>query len=64
MPARVEEFPLPHRSTWRAFGPFLGWAFLATLFALIWRAARQPSLPKMSDEWLLSRQQDFARDDS
>jgi hypothetical protein len=63
MPARAEGFTLPHGSGRRILNrPVLGWAFVATLVALIRRVARQPSLPRMSDQWLLSRQADFDRD--
>lgn len=62
MPARVESFPLPHQSGGRSLGPVLGWAFVAALIAIIRRLARQPSLPRMSDQWLLSHQADFHRD--
>ncbi len=63
MAARVETFPLPHRSGRRLFKPVLVWAFVAALAAIVRRAARQPSLPRMSDQWLLSHQRDFDRND-
>jgi len=63
MPARVESFPVPHRPVRRILGPVLGWAFLAAVVALIHRYTRQPSLPRMSDQWLLSHQADFNRGD-
>ena len=63
MPARVEGFTLPHGSGRGILDhPVLGWALVATLIALIRRVARQPSLPRMSDQWLLSHQADFHRD--
>jgi hypothetical protein len=62
MPARVEGFPLPHRPVRRIIKPMLGWAVVAAVLALIHRYARQPSLPRMSDQWLLSHQADFNRD--
>jgi len=63
MPARVEGFTFPHGSGRRILNhPVLGWAFVATLVALIRRVASQPSLPRMSDQWLLSHQVDFNRD--
>jgi hypothetical protein len=40
----------------------LGWAVVGAVVALIYRYARQPSLPRMSDRWLLSHQADFNRD--
>ena len=62
MPAHVERFTLPSGSGRRNLNPVLGWAFVATLMALIRRVARHPSLPRMSDQWLLSHQADFNRD--
>jgi len=63
MPARVERFPLPHQTDRHMMlGPVLGWALVAALLAIIRRLARQPSLPRMSEQWLLSRQADFHRD--
>jgi hypothetical protein len=61
MPARVESFPLPHRPVRRILKPVLGWAFVATLLAVIQRMTRQPSLPRMSEQWLLSHQREFNR---
>jgi hypothetical protein len=62
MSARVESFPLPHASGRRNFNRVLAWAFVAALLAVIRRLTRQPSLPRMSDQWLLSHQADFHRD--
>jgi hypothetical protein len=63
MPARVERFTLPHQTARHTMlAPVLGWAFVVTLLAVIRRLARQPSLPRMSEQWLLSRQADFHRD--
>jgi hypothetical protein len=63
MPARVERFALPHQTgRHMMLGPVLGWAFVVALLAIIRRLARQPSLPRMSEQWLLSRQADFHRD--
>jgi len=63
MPARVESFPLPHRPGRRSLKPVLGWAFVAALLAVVRRVTRQPSLPRMSEQWLLSHQQEFHRDE-
>ena len=63
MPARVEGFPIHHHRPGRGLlGPVLGWAFVATLLAVIRRVTREPSLPRMSEQWLLSHQSDFYRD--
>ena len=61
MPARVESFPLPHCPVRGFLAPVLGWAFVATLLAVIRRMTRQPSLPRMSEQWLLSHQREFHR---
>jgi hypothetical protein len=62
MPARAEGFTLPHGSGRKVLSPVLGWALVATILAMIRRLTRQPSLPRMSDQWLLSHQADFHRD--
>jgi len=64
MPARVEGFPLPQRPGRQIIKPVLGWAFVAAVLALIRRYTHQPSLPRMSDHWMLSHQSDFNRDGS
>jgi hypothetical protein len=61
MPAHVQSFPLPHRPVRRILKPVLGWALVATVLAVIRRVTRQPSLPRMSDQWLLSHQREFNR---
>jgi hypothetical protein len=61
MPAHVESFPLPHHPVRRILSPVFGWAFVGTLLAVIRRVTRQPSLPRMSEEWLLSHQREFLR---
>ena len=63
MPARVETFPLPHRHGPGMLKPILGWALLAALVAVLRRMTQQPSLPKMSEQWLLSHQREFYRDE-
>jgi len=63
MPARAER--LPFQSSTERSGPqaSLGWAPLPTIIAWIRRVTREPSLPRMSEEWLLSHQSKFNRDD-
>ena len=61
MSAHVEVFPLPHRPVRRILKPGLGWALVATLLAVIRRLTQQPSLPRMSEQWLLSHQREFSR---
>jgi hypothetical protein len=63
MPARAESFPLHHRPGRRILKPVLGWAFVATVLAVIRRYTRHPSLPRMSEQWMLSHQSDFNRDE-
>jgi hypothetical protein len=62
MGARVERFPLPHDPVRRILKPVVGWAFVATVLAVIRRYTRQPSVAPMSDQWLLSHQAEFGRD--
>ena len=42
--------------------PLFGWAALPTIVAWIRRVMREPSLPRMSEQWLLSHQTEFNRD--
>ena len=63
MPARVEGFPVPHRPVRQILKPVLGWAFVAAVLAVVRRYTRQPSLPRMSEQWLHSHQADFNRHD-
>jgi hypothetical protein len=66
MPARVERFPRlpgkPERDSPRQMlAPIVGGALLAAAVALIRRisrAARQPSVPPMSEQWLSSHRYD------
>ena len=66
MPARVERFPQlpgkPERDPIRQMlAPIVGGALLAAAVALIRRisrAARQPSVPPMSEHWLASHRYD------
>ena len=65
MPARVERFPQlpgkPERDPMRLLAPLVGGALLAAAVALIRRisrAARQPSVPPMSEHWLASHRYD------
>ncbi len=62
MPARVEGFPLPHHPVRRMLTPVLGSALVAALIAIIRRYARQPSLPRMSEQWLLSHEAECRRE--
>jgi hypothetical protein len=62
MPARVEQFPLRRDTSIGVFKPLLGCAALVTLVALIRRYTREPSLPRMSEHWLVSHQSEFNRD--
>jgi hypothetical protein len=61
MPARVETFPQlprkPERNSTQMLAPIIGAALMAAALALvrrISRAARQPSVGPMSDQWLAS----------
>ena len=69
MPARVESFPQLPRKPGRdplrqVLTPIIGGTLVAAALALmrrISRAARQPSVPPMSDQWLASHR--FDRND-
>jgi hypothetical protein len=62
MPARVERFPLRRDTSVGVFKPLLGCAVVVAIVALIRRYTREPSLPRMSEQWLASRQSEFNRD--
>jgi hypothetical protein len=64
MPARVEPFPVQHRVSRGVVKPLLGCAALVAIAALIRRYTREPSLPRMSEHWVLSHQSQFNRDQS
>jgi len=61
MPARAERLPFQSSTEHGVGKPLIGWA-LATVVAWMRRVATEPSLPRMSEEWLLSHQSDFNRD--
>ena len=62
MPARVEQFPLRQNTSVGVLKPLLGCAALVAVVALIRRYTREPSLPRMSEQWLVSHQSVFNRD--
>ena len=64
MPARVEQFPLRRHASVGVFKPLLGCAAVVAIAALIRRYTREPSLPRMSEQWLHSHQSEFNRDQS
>ena len=64
MPARVEQFPLRQNTSVGVLKPLLGCAALVAVVALIRRYTREPSLPRMSEQWLVSHQSVFNRDQS
>jgi len=52
----------PYRPLWRRMlGPVIGWAFVTTALATLLRMALKPSMPRMSEQWLLSHQTEFNR---
>jgi len=60
MPARAE--PLPFQSsTDGLLKPLIGRAAVATIVAWIRHVMTEPSLPRMSEQWLLSHQSEFNR---
>jgi len=64
MPARVEQFPLRRDTSVGVLKPLLGCAAAVAIVALIRRYTREPSLPRMSEQWLLSHQSEFNREQS
>jgi hypothetical protein len=64
MPARVEQFPLRRDTSAGVLKPLLGCAALVAILALIRRYTHEPSLPRMSEHWLVSHRSVFNRDQS
>jgi hypothetical protein len=62
MSVRAEQLPLQPQSSGSVLKPLLGWAALVAFIAIVRRYTREPSLPRMSEQWLLSRQAEFNRD--
>ena len=62
MSVRAERIPLQRDTPGSVFKPLLGCAALVSVVALIRRLTREPSLPRMSERWLLSQQREFNRD--
>jgi len=64
MPARVEQFPIRRDTSVGVLKPLLGCAAVVAIVALIRRYTREPSLPRMSEQWLVSHRSVFNRDQS
>ena len=64
MPARVEQFPVRRDTSVGVLKPLLGCAAVVAIVALIRRYTREPSLPRMSEQWMGSHQSVFNRDQS
>jgi hypothetical protein len=62
MPARAERLAFQPSTEHSAPQALLGWAGMPTIVAWIRRVTREPSLPRMSEQWLLSHQSEFNRD--
>jgi hypothetical protein len=62
MPARAERLSFQSSTEHGVLKPLTGWAALATVVGWMRRVATEPSLPRMSEEWLLSHQNEFNRD--
>lgn len=62
MSARAEQLRFQQPASGSILKPLLGWAALATVLALVRRYTREPSLPRMSGQWLASHQAEFHRD--
>ena len=63
MAARAEDLSFAEHPFRWLLGPALGWAFVTTLIAMIRRRATEPSLPRMSPQWLHSHYREFNRPD-
>jgi hypothetical protein len=61
MSVRAERLPIQQGTSGTVLKPLLGWAALLALAALIRRLTREPSLPRMSEQWLNSQQNEFNR---
>jgi hypothetical protein len=58
MSAHAESLSLPDPPV----GPLsLAWAFVTTFVAMLRRCASEPSMPRMSEHWLLSLDRDSSR---
>jgi hypothetical protein len=64
MSTTAEGLSFPYRPLRRILGPVVGWAFLITALATLRQMALKPSMPRMSEQWLLSHQTEFNRRDS
>ncbi len=62
MPARAERLQFQSITERGVLQALLGWVTLPTIAAWIRRIMREPSLPRMSEQWLLSHQSEFNRD--
>jgi hypothetical protein len=62
MSARAERLSFQSSTEHAVLHALFGWAALPTIVAWIWRVTREPSLPRMSEQWLLSHQSEFNRD--
>ena len=62
MPARAERLLFQSSTEHGGTQHLLGWSALPTIVAWIWRVTHEPSLPRMSEDWMLSHQSEFNRD--
>ena len=62
MPVRAERLPFQSSTEHGGTQRVLGWTALPTIVGWIWRVTHEPSLPRMSNEWMLSHQIEFNRD--
>jgi hypothetical protein len=60
MAAHAESLSLPNPPVHRLLMPAL-WALVTALLAVLRRLARQPSMPRMSEQWLLSLERESGR---
>jgi hypothetical protein len=60
--ARAERLSFQSSTEHAVLQALLGWAALPMIVAWIRRVTREPSLPRMSEQWLLDHQSEFNRD--
>jgi len=62
MSARAERLPFQSSAEHGLLQALRGWVALPMIVAWIRRVTREPSLPRMSEQWLQSHQTEFNRD--
>jgi hypothetical protein len=63
MQARVEGLSYPHHPVKSLLAHIFGWALFTMLIGVVRRIFLQPSMERMSEQWLVSHQREFTRDE-